>query len=70
VRRAISVFGTPSAASSTIRARCANPAGADVDRVNATNFSRSLSRKPNGAIRIHDYRNQTLSNNFRHAALD
>jgi hypothetical protein len=55
-RDAISVFDTPSAASSTIRARCANPAGTDDARVSATNFSPSSSRKPNGPIRTCDYR--------------
>jgi hypothetical protein len=67
VRKAISVFGTPSAASNTILARCANPAGADDDRLNDANFSRSLSRKPSGALRMRNYRKQSLSNNFRHA---
>ncbi len=43
---------TPSVASSTIRARCANPARTDDDRVNDPNCSRSPSRRPSGAERI------------------
>jgi hypothetical protein len=42
-RLAISVLLTPSAASSTIRARCANPARSDDDRAQPVNRSRSPS---------------------------
>jgi hypothetical protein len=69
VREAISVFETPSAASNTIRARCADPAITVEDRVNDTNVSRSPSRNPSGAIRMHDYPKPTLSNYFRHAVI-
>jgi hypothetical protein len=55
VREAISVFDTPSAASNTIRARCADPAITVEERVNDTNVSRSPSRNPSGAIRMHNY---------------
>jgi hypothetical protein len=55
VRDAISVFDTPSAANSTIRARCAAPAVTVEDLVNDTNFSWSPSRNPSGAMRMHDY---------------
>ena len=44
---AITVFDNPSAASNTIRARCANPARTDDDRVNRTSSSRSPSRNTN-----------------------
>ena len=43
-RRAISAFGSPSAASSTIRARCANPASTVEDRTNALSRDSSPSR--------------------------
>lgn len=46
---AIAVFATPSAASSTIRARCARPARTDVDRVNRASSSRSPSRNAKAA---------------------
>jgi hypothetical protein len=55
IRAAISVLDTPSAANSTIRARCAAPAATVEDRVSDTNASRSPSRKASGAIRMHDY---------------
>ena len=45
---AIAVFEIPSAASNTIRARCANPARTLEDRVNDVSRSRSPSRNPNG----------------------
>jgi len=48
-RRPISVFGTPSAASSTIRARCARPASTVEDRTNAVNFGSSPGRRTNAA---------------------
>jgi hypothetical protein len=41
-RATISFVPTPSAASNTIRARCANPAGIDDDRVHRLNSARSL----------------------------
>jgi hypothetical protein len=63
------VFDTPSAASNTIRARCAEPAITVEDRVNETNVSRSPSRNPSGAIRMHDCPKPVLSNQFVHAAL-
>ena len=44
---AIAVFATPSAASNTIRARCARPARTDDARVNFTSRARSPSRKRN-----------------------
>lgn len=50
-RAAISVFDTPSAASSTILARCANPARIDVDRTHDDNTCRSPSRTTNRATR-------------------
>ena len=59
----------PSAANNTIRARCANPAITVEDRVNDINLSRSPSRNPSGATRMHDYPKPALSNYFRHAAL-
>jgi hypothetical protein len=46
---AIAVFDTPSAASSTIRARSANPARTDDDRVSRSNTSRSPTRNPSAA---------------------
>ncbi len=60
----ISVFDTPSAASNTIRARCADPAITVEDRVNDTNVSRSPSRNPSGAIRMHNYPKPALQNHF------
>ena len=69
-RSAISVFDTPSAASSTIRARCARPARIDDDRVQDSNNSRSPGRRPIGCARIPHSRAPTLSNYFRRAALD
>ena len=48
-RRAISAFGRPSAASSTIRARCANPASTVEDRTSALRFSSSPARSTRGA---------------------
>jgi hypothetical protein len=46
---AISVFDTPSEASSTTRARCARPARIDVLRVIEASRSRSPSRSPKAA---------------------
>jgi hypothetical protein len=46
---AIAVFDTPSAASNTIRARCARPARTLELLVSDTSRSRSPSRKPNAA---------------------
>src|SRR4051812_24019275 len=46
---AISVLGSPSAASNTIRARLTSPAGADDDRVNDSSRPRSPSPNTNGA---------------------
>src|SRR5690606_28729911 len=43
---AIAVFDSPSAASSTIRARCARPARTEEDRVKRASSSRSPSRNP------------------------
>jgi hypothetical protein len=48
-RRAISAFGRPSAASSTIRARCANPASTVEDRTNAVSLGSSPARRTRGA---------------------
>jgi hypothetical protein len=48
-RPAISVFDIPSAASSTIRARCAKPALIVEDRTHPASRSRSPSRSPNAA---------------------
>jgi hypothetical protein len=48
-RRPISAFGTPSAASSTIRARCARPASTVDDRVNAVNLDSSPARRTRAA---------------------
>ena len=42
-RRTISAVPTPSAASNTIRARCANPARTDEDRVHDDNTARSAA---------------------------
>ena len=50
-RSAISVLDTPSAASSTIRARCARPALIELHRVQDSNNSRSPGRRPNGCAR-------------------
>ena len=66
---AISVFDTPSAASSMIRARCARPARIDDDRVQDSNNSRSPGRRPIGCARIPHSRAPILSNYFRRAAL-
>jgi len=68
-RVAMSVFDTPSAASSTILARCANPARIDVERTHDNNTCRSLDRTTNGATRIRHYRSPTSETNLRHAAL-
>jgi molecular chaperone DnaK (HSP70) len=46
--RAISVLLTPSAASSTIRARVASPERIELDRVHAASYSRSPSRRASG----------------------
>ena len=48
---AIAVFACPSAASNTIRARCANPARTDDARVNFTSRSRSPSPNANATAR-------------------
>ena len=48
---AISVLDTPSAANSTIRARCAKPARIELDRVQDSNNSRSPDRRPSGCAR-------------------
>ena len=65
-RSAIAVFDSPSAASNTIRARCANPARTVDDRVNRANPSRSPSRNANaGAGRFaipHSDPNQPSNN--------
>ena len=66
---AISVFDTPSADSSTIRARWARPARIALDRVHDSNNSRSPGRRANGCARIPHSRAPTLSNYFRRAAL-
>ena len=50
-RAAISTLVNPSAASSTIRARCANPAWIVEARTQASSRSRSPFRKPKGATR-------------------
>jgi hypothetical protein len=47
--RAISTFGVPSAASSTIRARAASPAPTELDRVSPTSASRSFSHNSKGS---------------------
>nr|WP_298590633.1 hypothetical protein [uncultured Kocuria sp.] len=46
---AISVLETPSAASSMIRARCANPARTEVERIRRVSLCRSPSRNSSGA---------------------
>jgi hypothetical protein len=46
-RRPISAFGTPSAASSTIRARCAKPTSTVDDRTSAVNLALSPGRRIN-----------------------
>jgi len=48
---AISVLDTPSAANSTIRARCAKPARIELDRVQDSNNSGSPDRRPSGCAR-------------------
>ena len=59
-RPAISVLDTPSAASNTIRARCARPARIVLDRVHGSNSSRSPGRRPNGCARIPHSRAPTV----------
>ena len=49
IRRAISAFDNPSAASNTIRARCANPARIELDRSIASSRGRSPSCRTSGA---------------------
>lgn len=68
-RRAISAWATPSAASSTIRARSTKPAFVVEERTHCSNVSRSLSDTVNGAARIHNSTKQTPPNYFRRAAL-
>src|SRR5829696_5430000 len=68
-RSAISVLDTPSAASSTIRARCASPALIELDRVQDSNTSRSPGRRPSGCARTPHSHALPLSNYFRRAAL-
>jgi len=62
---AIAVFDTPSAANSTIRARCARPARIELERVHPVSSSRSPSRNPNaGAGRFatpHDPNNPSVN---------
>jgi hypothetical protein len=53
VRTAISVFGTPSAANNTIRARVANPARTLDDRVSESNLLRSPSRNSSASATAH-----------------
>lgn len=77
-RAAISVFASPAAASSTIRARCADPAVALEDRVQDASTSRSPSRRTNaGAARAgiaHDPApssvNQLTTHTTRAAGID
>ena len=52
---AISTPGNPSAVSSTIRTRRANPAGTFEERTQPSSRRRSPSRRPNGAARIPRY---------------
>lgn len=69
-RRPISVFGRPSAASNTIRARCTWPAGAVDERVSSRRRAPSPGRSTNGAATDMPHcRPPTLSNHFGHAAL-
>ena len=48
-RRAISAFGKPSAANSTIRARCANPASSVEDRTSTVSLNSSPARSTRAA---------------------
>jgi len=60
-REAISVFDTPSAASNTILARCANPTRIDVERTHDDNTCRSPSRTTNRAPCVPFYCGQSWS---------
>src|SRR5665647_1141614 len=66
----ISVLLCPSAANSTIRARCAKPAGIDDARVHSPSTSASPARNTNSSTRdmSHCFK-QRLESHFRHATL-
>ncbi len=61
-RAVIAVFDTPSAASNTILARCANPARIDDDRTHDDNRGPSPGRSTNGTNRIRHYRSPNTGN--------
>jgi len=70
-RRLTSALLVPSAASNTIRARCANPAGIVQDRVHSRSFCSSPARNTNGSTR--DMRrclNQRQQSHLQHATLE
>ena len=69
-RRPTSALLVPSAASSTIRARCANPAGIVEDRVHSRSFCSSPARNTNGFTRdMNHCLNQRQQSHFQHATL-
>ena len=60
---------TPSAANSTIRARCANPAGADEDRSAPPVFPIPVAQSHPAQLAYALIANHTPPKDFRHAAL-
>src|SRR6516225_6943786 len=69
-RRPISAFGTPWAASSTIRARCANPASTVEERTSEFNLDSSPTRRTSAAATdTHHCPKITPQNHFQHATL-
>jgi len=67
-RRPTSTLLAPSAASNTIRARCANPAEIVEDRVHAHSLCSSPARNNNGSTRDMQHRlNHKQQNHIRHA---
>ena len=69
-RRPTSALLAPSAASNTIRARCANPAGIVEDRVHSRSFCSSPARNTNGSTRdMNHCLNHRPQSHFQHATL-
>ena len=68
--RPTSALLVPSAASNTIRARCANPAGIVEDRVHSRSLCSSPALNTNGSTRdINHFLNRRQQSNFQHATL-
>ena len=69
-RRPTSALLVPSAASNTIRARCAKPAGIVEDRVHSRSLCSSPARNTNGSTRdMNHCLNHRQQSHFQHATL-